>query len=68
MNTPSAPQPERPPAGGTSGSADDDVPPAPGQSEPAIRPAAGHTGRPDPHEGSAQAGDGEDDDDEYEPL
>jgi hypothetical protein len=67
MNTPSAPQPERPPAGGTSGSADDDVPPAPGQSEPALGPDGGLTGRPDRHEGSAQAGDGEDDD-EYEPL
>jgi hypothetical protein len=68
MNTPSAPRPERPSAGSSNGSADDDAPRAPDQSEPAVRPAADLTGRPDRHEGSGQTGDDEYDDDEYEPL
>lgn len=66
MNTPSAPEPERPSSDGTNGSADDDAPLAPEQSEAALRP--GHlTGGPDRQEASGQAGD-DGEDDEYEPL
>jgi len=68
MNTPSAPQPDGPSAGGTSGSADDDVPLTPDQSESALDQADGLTGRPDQHEGSGQGADDEYEDDEYEPL
>ena len=67
MNTPSEPQPERPPAGGNIGSADDDAPVTPDQSESALRPADGLTGRPGQHEGPGPVDDDEYDD-EYEPL
>jgi len=64
MNNPPVPQPQRPSVSDTSGSADDDVPRGPDQSEPASHPTGGATGRPDRPEESGQAGD----DDEYEPL
>ena len=68
MNTPSAAQPERPPAGGTSASADDDGRVEPDRSESAPRPAGSLPDGPDRHERSGPGGDDEYDDDEYEPL
>lgn len=65
MNT-SVPRPEKPPASGSNGSADDDLVAA-DQGEPALHPAGGLTGGPDRQDGSGEAGD-EEDDDEYEPL